>query len=93
MPLPIFVRPPAPVPPPVSVRVVLAVFTSKVAFLPALAVKLRFVEVLPPVYCSAPPLKTRFAAALEDAPRVLGAPPLASVPMLSVPFVIVVAPV
>ena len=45
-----------------------------------------------PVYCSVPPLITRFAAAFVDWPMPLATPPLASVAALSTPPLIVVMP-
>src|SRR5262249_37194152 len=47
-----------------------------------------------PVYCSvAPAPKTRLAAALDEAPMLLGRPPLARAATLTVPPLMVVAPV
>src|SRR5207244_684087 len=51
------------------------------------------VEAVAPVYCNAPPLSTRFAAALVEAPMLLFTPPLASVFALSVPLLMVDVPV
>ena len=59
----------------------------------AVRVKLRSMETLAPVYCSVPPPSTRLAAALVDAPILLLEPPLARVPTLKVPALMVVAPV
>ena len=75
---------------PLTVR--LLVVMSKVAVLPALTVKLRSVLAVAPVYCSVPPSKTRFAAALLAAPRFPLTPPLPMVPTLSVPVLSVVTP-
>ena len=66
--------------------------TSIVPLFPELIVKLRSVLTVAPVYCRAPPLKTRFAAALVEAPMPLLAPPLASVETDNVPLVTVVLP-
>ena len=91
-PTPVFVKAPlVAVEAPVTVRVL--VVMSKVAVLSALIVKLRSVLTLPPVYCRAPPSKTRFAAALADVPMLLSEPPLARVVRLRTPPLIVVAPV
>ena len=65
----------------------------KVAVLPELIVKLRFVLAVAPVYLRVPPLKTRFDAALLAEPRLLATPPSPIVPTLKVPSLIVVTPV
>ena len=56
------------------------------------SVNCRSVDPLVPVYCNAPPLITRLAAAVPDLPMPLATPPLASVVTLSTPLLIVVAP-
>ena len=48
---------------PFHVKLVPPTVTSKVAVVPLVIVKLRFVEAVAPVYCRLPPPKTRFAAA------------------------------
>ena len=78
---------------PLTVRTVPEVVTSIVPVAPSLMVKLRSVLTLEPVYLSVPPLITKFEASLVDAPIELFEPPLARVPTLSVPPLIVVAPV
>ena len=61
---------------------------------PAVRVKLRSVELLDePVYSKVPPPRTRLPAALVELPRAPAAPPLVIAEMLSVPPLIVVAPV
>ena len=56
------------------------------------AVNCRSVVPVPPVYRSEPPLITRLAAALVEAPMPLATPPLASVATPSTPPLIVVIP-
>ena len=47
----------------------------------------------PPVYWSVPPLRTRLAAALVEAPRLLLLPPFASTLVERMPALTVVGPV
>ena len=94
-PAPILVRAPVVAAPvaPGSSSVVPAWVTSKVAATPVLIVKLRLMVTLGPVYCSVPlPPKTRLEAVAADCPIPLGEPPLARVPTLSMPALMVVAP-
>ena len=53
----------------------------------------RSVDITAPVYCNVPPLITKLAASLVDAPMLLLDPPLAKVDTLKVPALIVVIPV
>jgi len=48
---------------------------------------------VPPVYFKVPPLRIKFAAALDDSPMPEAAPPLAKTLTLNVPPLIVVEPV
>ena len=59
----------------------------------SVSVKLRSVDALVPVYCKVPPPRTRLPAALVELPSVPETPPLVIVAMLTVPALIVVAPV
>src|SRR5205085_9368353 len=60
---------------------------------PAPNVKLRFVEKVGPVYSKVPPLNTKLAAALVDAPILLATPPSVSKTALKIPALILVIPV
>ena len=60
---------------------------------PAFKVAPRSVLAEPPVYCRSPPLKVRFAAALDAAPIGLATPPLVMVATLSTPPFTAVTPV
>ena len=94
VPAPAFVRLPlVAVVAPDIVSVVVDVVTSTVDVLLAVSVELRSVEAVAPVYWSVPPPRTRFAAALLAAPRLLAAPPLPIVATLKTPALIVVTPV
>ena len=66
--------------------------TLMVPVVPVEIVKLRSVLPVAPVKSSVVPFRTRFAAAFEEAPRLLATPPFAMLPMASVPAVTVVAP-
>ena len=81
----------APVPLPVSVR--LLAVTSIADVVPVVSVKSRLVEAFAPVYCKVPPPSTRLVAAAVAAPRLPAAPPSPMVATLSVPALIVVTPV
>ena len=92
VPVPIFVKPPVVTAAAPDIVRVFAVM-SRVEVVPAVNVKLRVVEALPPVYCSVPPPSTRFEAVFEAAPRFPATPPLRIVATLSTPALIVVTPV
>ena len=94
MPEPIFVRAPVVlVLAPEIVRVVPEFVISMVEVVPAVKVKLRLVDAVLPVYCSVPPLRTKFVATLVAAPRLPATPPLPMVATLKIPALIVVTPV
>ena len=78
---------------PEIVKVAVASDTEIVLDVEAVSVKLRSVELPEPVHCSVPPPSTRFEAVVAEAPILLFELPLAIVPMLSVPALIVVTPV
>ena len=91
IPAPAFVRLPlavAPLPEMAS-----AVVTLIVLEVPFVRVKLRSVEPLAPVKSRVPPPNTRFPAAFVELPSAPATPPLVIEAMLSVPALIVVAPV
>ena len=66
--------------------------TLMVPVVPVEIVKLRSVLPVAPVKSSVDPFRTRFAAAFEDAPRLLAKPPFAILPTASVPALMAVAP-
>ena len=78
---------------PEIVRFVPPLVTSIVDDVPVVRTKFRLVETVEPVYCNVPPPSVRFAAVVVEAPMSLFTPPFANVPTLSVPALIVVAPV
>ena len=94
VPLPFFVRAPVVlVELPRKVRDVPAENTSMTLVVFAVSVKLRSVDASVPVYCKVPPPRTRLLDALLEAPMLLLTPPFPIVEMLSVPALIVMAPV
>ena len=78
---------------PDTVRVVAKVVTSIVDVVPALNMKLRFVDAVVPVYFKVPPPSTKLAAALVAEPKLPATPPSPIVATLKVPSLMVVAPV
>ena len=79
---------------PDMVRETVELVTLMPPVVPPVSVKLR--SVLPfaePVYSSVPPPRTRLPAALVELPRAPATPPLVIAAMLSVPALMVVAPV
>ncbi len=94
MPLPILVRAPVvTVLAPLIVRLAAASVTLTEPVVPALKMKFRSVDAVPPVYCSVPAPSTRLAARFVDWPMLLATPPLAKEFALNTPALIVVAPV
>lgn len=91
LPLPALIK--APVVLVLAPEIVKSLVVSIVLVVPVVKVKLRFVDVVAPVYCKVPPPNTKFTAALDEAPILLLTAPLANVVATSVPALIVVAPV